>query len=469
LVLTDFAFACTCFSDDTVDKRFAAYGAVLIARFDQIAEDENIKGPLNKVPTFIISKVYKGSFKTGTRIGLTPTYNSCSMTFLKEEIGRDFLLFLSKNPQDGKWETIICSKSGTLEKKNADLLYLNKIDKVRGKTRLSGSIWIPVTNNGRINKVRRSVHLSGNGRESEIPLDENGIFEIYDLPPGKYRISAEKIKGYSLGLNKDRDWVEVAIKPKGHTEVNLNYSIENEISGNLFDPNGRPLEEVCLNLKNVKAEPPDVVSVELLHRTCTREKGYFKFESIAGGTYLIVVNHDGNVTPQEPFPTFYYPGVKKPEEAGQITVAPGVFRQNLIIKTPEMAQTVTFSGTLSYKDGQPAGNQEVSFILDSAGEDYIPDSSQDDSYNSKHLSSLTDENGRFSLRAIKGQKGKLFAEIYISGKYKNCPGIERLLRDVPKGSGKDVKTKEISIAGSEDVSGLKLEFPIPGCEEVKDR
>ncbi len=63
----------------------------------------------------------------------------CTWVFYEDAIGKEYLFYLDSPPEDGNlWYEYGLRRSHVLEKADDDLLYLNKMDKVRGRTRISG-------------------------------------------------------------------------------------------------------------------------------------------------------------------------------------------------------------------------------------------------------------------------------------------------------------------------------------------
>ncbi|HEY0658246.1 MAG TPA: hypothetical protein VGD05_07215, partial [Pyrinomonadaceae bacterium] len=69
----------------------------------------------------------------------------------------------------------------------------------------------------------------------------------------------------------------------------------------------------------------------------TDENGNFGFKGIPIGTFLIVVNKEDEFRSDKRFGSFYYPGTMNRDEASEITIGPGVFYENFIVKVPQAA------------------------------------------------------------------------------------------------------------------------------------
>ena len=259
--------------------------------------------------------------------------------------------------------------------------------------------------------------------------------------------------------------------------------IDNAIRGRVLDSKGRGLEEVDIELVPVRGRRPD----NFFARTQTEKGGYFEIESVPAGSYLIVVNPGGKVTAQTPFGKFYYPGTAARAGAAPVGIGAGEFIKNLIVTAPKTAETVTLSGVLLYEDGKPAKSLVQFFEDEEEGgeDDPATDDDEDrgaDGFRQVRLDSNryaienTDEQGRFSVRTLKGRKGLLVGiePVYL-GLFADCPRVDKLIRealaakDPPQDEGSAgtvlLKSAGVRVDGTGDVSGIELRYPFTGCKK----
>jgi len=461
LIFSDFANACSCFAIETVDKEFAKTPNVVVLKLQSVKQNEG------EVANYLLSvqKVFKGELKTNEILTFTAGSN-CTWFFSEDEIGTEFLFYLGERPADNeKWIGSRCSRSGWINSKTADLSYLENEQKLRGKTRLSGRIDKMVEMLGEFNSLsfsplaNRKIRITGKAKTVNLVTDENGVYEIYDLPVGKYRITPEKIDGFVFS-DENTKYTEVEIKAKTHTEQNFIYQINNGISGRIIDPNGKPLEDVCVDLFFLKTEK----TLGISHQSCTDEKGLFEIKAIPTGTYKIVINKEDEFDLRRTdrfFNMFFYPNAKTEAEAAQISIGANFFLKNLILVPPEMAETITVTGRLIFSDGKPAVDETVQFlnaeeILKSSDEIVISD-----------FEARTDKTGRFILKLLKGNAGALSGIFYTTlGKYKNCPELDEILKQ-KNDKIQQIETAKLEITATENLSGIELKFPFPTCKEAK--
>lgn len=479
------ANACSCAVNDTVDKDFIKTPNIAVFKLRSVEKyPEGEKGYAYggiKQAKLTVERVFKGNFKVGQELTFAQGGGAdCVWTFSESAIGQEFLFYLGDKPLTGKssekvvsstsyanqtvsqavWVAYTCSRSGSVLRRNGDIKYLENVAKLRDKTRLSGVL------SQRVESVTEDVNaeykllsgykisLRGGGKKIELKTDANGFYEIYDLPAGKYTVTPERIDGYKPFWGERQDSIEVEIKPKSHTEQNFDYSIDNRIRGRFFDTNGKPLKDVCLRLQPARGD----VWKYFYEADCTDENGRFEITEIPIGTYVIVINDDGEITSDEPFGKFFYPNAVKREDAAEITIGAGDYRDDMIITAPTTAETITISGVLLYEDGKPVAEESVEFYLESKHN--LADFSED-------ARAETDQNGRFQIRILKGQKGKLRGSMYaFEGEFENCPKLEKLIKAagdrVP-----EISTPVIPIEAISDLTGIELRFPFPGCKKAK--
>jgi hypothetical protein len=459
------AMACSCYPTQTVDKEFAKTPNVVVLKLQSIKQNDG--EPVNYFLS--VEKIFKGELKADKVLNFTIDSN-CSWFFGEEQIGSEFLFYLGGRPAKGeKWVGSICSRSGSVEDKSNDLVYLENEAKLRGRTRLSGRIdkFIQTDNNSEspwtIPLPGRKIRISGNGRNVELVSDKNGFYEIYDLPVGKYRMTLEKVDGYIFSDEKV-NYADFEIKPKSHTERDFFYLIDNEISGKIVDKKGQPIEEVCVNLISQKTQ-----KVLTTFSSCTDKNGAFGLTGIPVGTYKIVINKDLNEQginsfSKSPFlSTFYYPNAKDEDSAAKISVGESFYLRNLRLVPPEMKETVTITGRLVYSDGKPAVNGAVQFIdskqiAEASDQIFISD-----------FESRTDKKGEFKIKVLKGQSGVLRGVFYsFPSAFKSCPKIDKVLK---QNSNKieQLETNRVEISSAQNRNSLVLKFPFPFCKEAEDR
>jgi hypothetical protein len=295
-----------------------------------------------------------------------------------------------------------------------------------------------------------------------VRTDENGVYEIYDLPPGKYTIEPEiptgwKVSEFYLRYSRSFDGksneksptkIPIVLESGKHAGLDIHFDPDNVIRGRIYDPAGHTMSAVCLNLL-----PADGTDGRYL-ADCTDKGGAFKIDEIPPGRYVLVINKNGEVTSDAPFGTFYYPNVSKREEASVFQIGAGSVIEDVNIYPNRVAETTTVQGTLSYSDEKPVAGGLVRFSTGAAGK-------------SNEARTTTDAAGTFVIKILKGKVGLLDGEMYsFVGDFENCPQLDQLIKQ----SGQMVpaiKTPAIKIKADQNIHGIELKYPFPSCRKKK--
>ena len=479
LLAADSAWACSCRGSTTIDEAFEMVPNIAVLKVESVKKYEaGEPGYSSFLPNRIkesrlrVVRVFKGNLQLGQELLFGEgSSGACTYTFGENSIGRESLLFLSSQPTSGNyWEAGYCIRQSSLAAEYTDLAYLNELEKVKGKTRISGMVIqfthsaiedVPGTSRVFADRI---VRVIGNSKEIELRTDKNGVFEVYDLPPGKYELITDGVEGYRLSPRnmpvifqlpsngQDRP-VVVEIKPGKHVEVDLVFEIDNSISGKLLDADGKPFERVLVELKPAKGKEYRY----FYNGGRTDRDGSFHFTKIPPGEYVIVVNENGWISGDTPFGTFYYPDKAKIADTGGLSVGAGQHVKDLKLVPPSTAETITVSGSVSFEN-LPDDPTFRHLYVKARFEPVVIDSKSGNQVFS--LETFLDRDGKFSLRVLKGQKGRLFLTEGLSSLLRNeCPNLNL-------DSGKPL-SQTVEIEGNKDVGNIELKAQLPGCQKAK--
>jgi len=425
--------------------------------------------------TTIVDKVYKGNLKAGDEMIFRQGQNAdCLVNFQAEEVGAKFLFFLKPNEKKPKlWYADSCGRSKPLPNYQTndignaadDLLYLDKMNEVHGKTRISGTVisyqWTIAGGGAEFKPVAgRKIQILANGKSYETVTNEDGVYEIYDLPVGTYAIRPEGKQGWKIdvdsafgaltsGRNEDDGSAQVHLKASRHAYSDFVFKVDNRLSGKVVDRSGRPLPSVCLRL--LPTQPK--VSEYFKRDDCTDAGGRFEFEEIPFASYVIVINDDDKISSRQPFRRFYYPDVIDRERAQIITIVEGVTEYQLDVHVPAVKEVSTVTGKVLTADDKPVVFARVVFTSD-----------RTDPAIDGGAFALTDESGNFSLSVLKGLPGELFATLTLDPKeFKKCPAQLRVRGEISL----DRRTESIRVQADRRLEDVTLRFPFPSCNQAK--
>ena len=478
------ASACSCGPKATVLDAYDRSDLVIIMRAVSVEKSDDRQAYRGISSTnMVVEKVFKGNLKPGEKMAFPQGGGAdCVWTFDEEDIGKQFLFYLRIFKNAPVWIGMTCGRSRSIEYATDDLLYLNNMAKLKGKTRLSGTLSFyqssPFEDGEPIYKrlSGKKVQIIGKNKSYEVTTDQDGVYEIYDLPAASYEIEPEIPVGWKVDLfrsrgsvnvdkiesdkNKDNvvkrpqrtGTVEVLLQAGRHAYVDVDYAVNSAIRGTVFDTQGNPLNGVCVDLIPALGKKS-----QYFHKSdCSEKEGVFALDDIPPGSYILVINDDGKISSDEPFPKFYYPNALQREKAAIISIGEGETIGDLSVHAPSMAETIVVNGVFLYGDGKPVVNERVEFEPESASTN-IDGEAQ----------AKTDAQGRFSIKILKGLKGQLYGAMYTYvGEFENCPQLDKAVKqmgsDVP-----ELKTPALRVISESNQYDVELKYSFPGCKKAK--
>ena len=471
--------ACTCTGLPSVCDAYSSAKSIFVGTVTKVVNVNNLKSEWVETlsngekkrqivsgwrHSISVEKTYKGTPQR--QIVLAAENNSCSGKF---EVGSKLLLYAYFDKEINAWRIGSCGRSSVIEGGEQDLLFLEGLPKTLNRTLISGELsrYEDTPENGfekTQNFANAKLTITSKSKTYNLTTDQNGIYQIYDLPIDTYKITPEIPKGlkirfpmyYGFGgflediLNESNS-VIVDLKENRCVGVSFLFNTDNKISGKVLDVNGKPMKDVCLELVPIVKDPSSYFRVF----DCTEEDGSYLLKDMPAGKYRIVANDDGNISSSEPFPPLYYPNTFNKEKADIITMGEGDFKGNYNITVPSQSETVTVQGKLLFSDGKPVIDEFVEFASD------VETKGVERKSNSK-----TDEQGNFSVKVLKGQKGKLYGGMYIYGQYKNCPLFTKLRDNKTLAFNYfSIATPRIEIYAINNIQDVVLKFPLPSCQK----
>lgn len=287
------ATACVLLPLPTVLDEYKRADVVITAR---VVSTEKTKEPdpdhlNNHYATMVVQKVFKGKVKVQDALRFASGNGiDCLWRFDEKDIGREFLLYLDAPDEASDFWYVGQGRSHRVSYAANDLLYLNNVDKVRGKTRVSGNLYADFPVAG------KNVRIIGKNKTFQTVTDEHGVYEVYGLPPGKYLIAPEIPDAWIIDREASSPTVSerpmqsksqkaFTLRAKRHAVIDFAFKIDNALEGHVYDQKGRPLADARIALMPEK----DGVGAS---STFIDEEGRFKFESVSAGKYKLMVYDD---------------------------------------------------------------------------------------------------------------------------------------------------------------------------------
>lgn len=313
-----------------------------------------------RIVQFQVSEVFAGD--VGDTFRLRVGLGNCSPGF---EVGTtEYLIFA--NEQEGQWSTSICSGTLPVEEAEDQLEYLRRYPAASPTARVIGQVdrfeYSPST--GRSNRLPApgaSVTVRNSEREWDTNTDANGNFELKDLPPGDYSISASYL-GWIVTEWQNSGDEEAAnipitrtIRAKGCGSAVLTaFQAPGSVRGRVFGPEGVPVVGLSVDVLPANRDFPQ-------HRATTDEDGTFKVGRLEPGSYVAGVNiarppsADGQA-----YHTIYYPGVPSKASALRFHIHRGETAEIGNLHMGQRLAVRTIRGKLVRSDGGPIKGAWVS-------------------------------------------------------------------------------------------------------------
>jgi hypothetical protein len=180
-------------------------------------------------------------------------------------------------------------------------------------------------------------------------------------------------------------------------------------------------------------------------------------DNIPVGSYLLVINDGGRISSSQPFPRFYYPGVLEREKAAVITIGEGETIADLNVRAPSMEETITVAGVFLFADGKPVAGERVAFEPEKTVAK-VDGGAQ----------AMTDAQGRFSIKILKGLKGQLYGAMYsYLGKFENCPNLDKAIKETGRLVA-ELKTPLLQVVAESNQYDVELRYSFPGCKKARE-
>ncbi len=186
----------------TVCETYAQADSVIIGKV------ESVKG--NSSNQTVVVKVEK-TFKGQNRkiIVLSQPQSTCDWDF-SGNVGETLLLYLVCDKKTRKYSAIAEGMGGRVERENENLYWLNNLPMSLNRARLSGTVTLyrdePF---GFLDYVvGTKIRIFNSENSFDVFTDRNGIYEIWDIPVGKYQIEPVIPPNLKLRFSLERGLVD---------------------------------------------------------------------------------------------------------------------------------------------------------------------------------------------------------------------------------------------------------------------
>lgn len=243
------SLGCTCGETTYPCVEFNKETVIFIGRVIESSKESANKEE-RKILNIKVSEGFRG-VKNGDIIKIAE-FNYCSEMLVP---GIDYLIYTNKH-ENGLYDISMCSRTRPVSEAQDDLAFLRNLDKVK-QSSVFGRAEVYFKRDGEqlgITRMIPNVQIKVfNDTHSFIgKTDESGLYEITDVPPGKYQVEAIVPEGYKWREGYGRPKKEVELMDKGCGEYSVFIS---------------PIDEAIkkqLEAQDRASNPPRVFTLPLL-------------------------------------------------------------------------------------------------------------------------------------------------------------------------------------------------------------
>lgn len=389
---------------------------------------------------FEVKEAFSGT-KNGLRFTIVDNPSSCSVNFRLDET---YLIYAYKS-QDGSFSTSLCATK-SLNAAAEDLEFLRNPPKAGAGTKIFGVVMESVNNyfaEGILAKHLGNAKIEIQSTSSPKKVyfattDAEGKYETV-VPAGTYKI-APVLPKYQFSESLFGDDEEI-VKAQDRQCENRSFHIKNNsrVSGKIVDENGKPLENIEVELFLENTEPSLNATGESAE---TDEKGNFSFSGIPLGRYFLSVNFYKMPEDDSPYPRTFYPNAGEQSQAQIIEVNNGTKLNNLVFRLSAKLNKYKVEGKVTWSDGTPAANAEVRLMDEELNTtDYFKDI-------------VTDADGKFILEGFEGRKYYVRAIVW------------KTVDESSKVSRGQAESEVFTLEGNKSEINLVLNENVPQTEDL---
>jgi hypothetical protein len=201
-----------------------------------------------------------------------------------------------------------------------------------------------------------TVRLRSRWDRFETGTDARGVYSLYDVHAGTYHFSARlparmelTERHLAIGLRP------VRIPAGACYEYDVDAVPTGQIRGSVLGADGKPLPLASVELyrqDNYSSDRPGLWGFQ-------GPKGFFDFDHIGPGRYILVFNRANSLNPNSPFPRTFYPGVADFSEAKPIVLKDGGRNLTLKLKLSRRLPTRRLRVRVAWAGPRPLGTVTV--------------------------------------------------------------------------------------------------------------
>jgi len=367
IIFANPALGCQCYEYGTpVCAAYWGSDAVFVGQLRDITppDSNSDRWPMATLH-FIIEQPFRGITTTTVDVG-TDFGTSCDMKFFK---GSRYLVYAHRYSDSKELFTGFCTRTTQLHNAVDDLNYIRSLAEQGVAESVAGRVGLSMFEPF----IATKIEVRNGNKRFETTTNENGDFSVSLAGPGRYTVRV--IVPSAVGIHSRGDRIYKAETTDALTTIEYNVELGKsqcdyrqlnvfpvdvhataEISGAVLTASGRPVNKGRVYLLEGEDHSNRYKSAEI------EANGSFKFEGVAVGEYLLVLNPK-NEAPDEDDPPYgrtFYPNATDVSGATKIVVTEGARLENLTLRVGPAWKGRTVSGKVVWENGGPITNANIS-------------------------------------------------------------------------------------------------------------
>ena len=356
------ADACTCMSSGPACQAFWTTDVVFdgtVTTIEPTSREETFSGRTFQVSEFVVTlqvrQTWKGVEGETVQVTTSGSGASCGFDF---KMGGRYLVFASRGGSDSRPRVSLCSFTRAYNGTGEPAAFFASLGAPETGGRVFGAIQSFTRSFKPPNSSSRSpmdleVRLTGNGR-TLTTMAKAGRYEFSGLAAGNYGLSVLVPDGYSTWMPTRP--VEIP-NQRACFESDFGLTPSGRISGWVVDQSGRGVSkvEVQVTADDIELDRQDFLEVA---STQSDNDGFFELRDLSPGRYIAGINLQDLPSQYRPYARTIFPGGNEPPMTIELALGQNVNLGRWAIPPP--LSVVKLTGTITWKDGTPAGGVYVS-------------------------------------------------------------------------------------------------------------
>jgi hypothetical protein len=455
--------ACSCFPLPPPYRAYREADAVFIGKvtsskdvpYEELVRDKKFTVH-DRHFLFSVEEALKGTKGAEIDINVGKVDSSCYQGFTAGEV---YLVYAYANSAGGL-SSGACTRTSHVKHAFDDLHYLRALLKGSPEPRLYGAV-VRLGNDlaGNATAVDPvegiKIVVEGEKRRFEATTDKRGLYTLYGIPDGRYKVRPLLPSRYMSYFFADEEFVlgpqegdvypRVQAGPSAYARFLVGWN--NGVSGRVLDAEGHPVERAVVRLVPVgRASEPLPPMYENIADHLGKDGKYHIYGKTPGRYLLAAEVYAPLALGVNPART-YYPQAATPDKAEVISVGESG-NLSLDIKLLPGQVTRQIEGVVLWSDGTPVGENGNVFL------EKLED--PEDKTNVKYDLERVGGGGRFTIQAFEGGEYWLHARVGTLGL-----NFGKAKNDLWDSGVQELKSQPIRLKVGRSNAQLRIIIPLP--------